>query len=129
MGQPDSRLSASCAQTEFRRAPSGGTIEEMPLVVVHPAKPHWYFIPVRVLLITFLLTLLSFAVSLLLGILALVIAGRARGIHPNMAVAYRHFALPAAIAVAAVVLISATIMEVRHYRQVKTLAGIARASR
>jgi hypothetical protein len=101
----------------------------MPPAVIHPPKPRWYFIPVRVLLITFLLTLLSFAVSLLLGILGLVIAGRARGIHPNMAMAYRHFALPAAVSVAAVVLVSATIMEVRHYRQARTLAGIARASR
>ena len=101
----------------------------MPQAVVHPAKPHWYFIPVRVLLITFLLTLISFAVSLLLAILGLVITGRAQGIHPNMTIAYRHVALPAAVVVAGVVLISATVMEVRRYRQVKALAGIAHASR
>ncbi len=96
--------------------------------LVHPAKPRWYMIPVRVVLITFLLTLLSFALSLLLGILGLVISGRIRGVHPNMAAAYRHFAFPAAIAVAAVCLVSATITEVRYYRQAKALAGIARAS-
>lgn len=100
----------------------------MPVAVVHSPKPRWYYIPVRVLLITFLLTLLSFAVGLFLGIVGLVIAGRANGVHPNMALAYRHFAVPAAISVAAVVLVSATIMEVRHYRQSSTLAGIARAS-
>jgi hypothetical protein len=119
-------LASITSTTSF--APASVTIEEMSPAIVHPAKPRWYFIPVRVLLITFLLTLLSFAVSLFLGILGLVIGGRARGIHPNMALAYRHFALPAAIAVAVVVLISAAVMEVRHYHQAKTLAGIARAS-
>ena len=31
-------------------------------------KPRWYLIPVRILIVTFLVTLLSFALSLLLGI-------------------------------------------------------------
>jgi phosphoglycerol transferase MdoB-like AlkP superfamily enzyme len=79
-------------------------------------------------LITFLLTLLSFAICLLLGILGLVISGAMRGVHPNLASAYRRFAFPAALAIAAVVLVSATIMEIRRYRQMKALAGIARAS-
>ena len=83
----------------------------------------------RILLVTFLLTLLSFAVTLLLGILGIVIAARLRGIHPNMTLAYRHIAAPAAAVVGVVVLISATVIEVRHYLQVKTLAGIERASR
>ena len=67
-------------------------------------KPSWSVIPIRVLLVTFLLTLLAFAVSLLLGILGLVIAARLRGLHPNMATAYRHVALPAAAVVSAIVL-------------------------
>jgi UPF0716 family protein affecting phage T7 exclusion len=85
-------------------------------------------VPARVLLITFLLTLLSFAIGLLLSILGLTISGRVRGVHPDMSVAYRHFAFPAAMVVAGVVLISATVVEVRHYRQAKALAEIARAS-
>jgi hypothetical protein len=93
------------------------------------ARPRWYLIPVRVLLVTFLLTLLCFAASLLLGILGLVIAGRLRGIPPNMTTAYRHIALPAAATVAAIVLISASVMEIRHYRQTKALAEIERISR
>src|SRR5277367_6844297 len=44
-------------------------------------KPRWYLIPPRILLVTFLLTLLSFAVSLSLGIPAVVIAARLRGLH------------------------------------------------
>jgi len=92
------------------------------------SNPHWYWIPTRVLLITFLLTLLSFAVSLLLGILGVVVAGRLRGFRPNMTLAYRHIALPAAAVVGVVVLIAASVMEVRRYRQTKALAEIERTS-
>jgi hypothetical protein len=91
-------------------------------------KPGWYLIPMRVLLVTFLLTLLAFAVSLLLGILGLVIAARVRGFHPNMTTAYRHIALPAAAIVGAIVLISASVIEIRRYRQTKALAEIERIS-
>ncbi len=94
----------------------------------HPRTPRWFWIPVRVLLVTFLLTLLSFAVSLLLGILGLVIGARLRGTTPNMTLAYRHIALPAAAAVGAVVLVSVIVLEIRHYRQAKALAGIEKAS-
>ena len=92
-------------------------------------KPHWYLIPVRVLLVTFLLTLLSFAVSLLLAIPGLVITARLRGFHPNMTTAYRHIALPAAAVVGVVALIFASVIELRHYRQTKALAEIERISR
>ena len=91
-------------------------------------KPGWYLIPMRVLLVTFLLTLLAFAVSLLLGILGLVIAARVRGFHPNMTTAYRHIALPAAAIVGAIVLISDSVIEIRRYRQTKALAEIERIS-
>ncbi len=101
----------------------------MPVTKAAAQNPRWYWIPARILLVTFLLTLLSFAVSLLLGILGIVLAGRLRGIHPNMTLAYRHIAAPAACVVAAIVLISATVMELRNYRQTKGLAEIERASR
>ncbi len=52
-----------------------------------------------------------------------------RGIHPNMPIAYRHIALPVAAVVAAVTLISATVIEIRRYRQTKALAAIERISR
>ncbi len=93
------------------------------------SKPDWFFIPVRVLLVTFLLTLLSFAVSLLLGILALVIIARLQGLHPNMTTAYRDVALPIAAATGALVLVAASALEVRRYRQTKALAEIERISR
>ena len=93
------------------------------------SKPHWYLIPLRVVLVTFLLTLLSFAVSLLLGILGIVIAARLRGVHPNMTIAYRDFAVPVAATVGVITLISASVIEVRHYRRNKALAEIERISR
>jgi hypothetical protein len=92
------------------------------------SKPRWYLIPMRILLVTFLLTLLSFAVSLLLGILGLVIAARLRGFHPNMTTAYRYIALPVSAVAGVVVLISAGVVEIRHYRQTKALAEIERIS-
>jgi hypothetical protein len=92
-------------------------------------EPAWYLIPMRVLLLTFLLTLLSFAVSLLLGILGIVLAARLHGLHPNMTTAYRHIALPTAAVVSAIVLISATTLEIRRFRQTRALAEIERISR
>jgi hypothetical protein len=92
-------------------------------------KPRWFMIPVRVLLVTFLLTLLAFAVSLLLGIVGIVIGARLRGLPPNMTLAYKNIAAPAAAMVGAIVLISAASMEIRHYRQARTLDEIEKASR
>jgi amino acid transporter len=88
-------------------------------------KQRWYLIPVRIVLVTFIVTLLSFAVSLLLGIFGVLLAAKVRGVHPNMTLAYRDVALPVAGIVAAIVLVSATVMEVRHYRQTKALGNIA----
>jgi len=99
----------------------------MPSVSGRARKPRWYFIPVRVLLVTFLFTLLSFALSLLLGILGTAAVALVRGVHPNMTHAYRHVALPVAIVVAAATLIYMSLAEVRRYRQAKTLAGIEQA--
>ena len=88
-------------------------------------KQRWYLIPVRILLVTFIVTMLSFAVSLLLGIFGVILAAKFRGIQPNMTLAYRDVALPVAAIVGAIVLISATVMELRHYRQTKALGRIA----
>jgi len=100
----------------------------MPPAQTLPIKPRWYLIPVRVLVVTFPLSLLSFAVSLLLGILGIVISSRLRGIHPNMTLAYRHIAIPVAGFTAAIAVITTTILEIRSYRQTKTLAQIAKSS-
>lgn len=94
----------------------------MPLPQTFGAQPRWFLIPVRVLVATFIVTLLSFALSLFLGILGVLLAAWMRGAHPNMTIAYRHVALPIAGIVAAIVLVSASFMEARHYRQARTLS-------
>ena len=74
----------------------------------------WLLVPVRVLLVGFLLALLTFAVCLFLGIFGLLISAGARGVHPNMTVAYREIAFPAAVAAGGIALLVAIVMEVRH---------------
>jgi hypothetical protein len=93
-----------------------------------PRQPRWYAIPVRVLLVTFIGTLISFAVSLLLGIIGTVVVAAWRHITPDMTAAYRHTALPAALVAGSIIFVLALAMEIRHYRQSKTLAAIARVS-
>jgi hypothetical protein len=90
--------------------------------------PRWLGIPARVLAMTFLLTLLSFAVALLLSILGTVVYSQVKHVAPNLTFAYRHIAFPFAITVGAIVLVLSLGMEIRNYRQRKTLAGIERAS-
>lgn len=77
---------------------------------------------------TFIGTLLSFAVSLFLGILGTVVIASVRGAQPNMTLAYRLIALPAAAVAGSVIFVLALAMEIRHYRQMKTLIAIERAS-
>ena len=94
-----------------------------------PARaPRWYAIPVRVLLVTFIGTLISFAVTLFLGIVGTVSISALRGTHPNMTIAYRRVALPAAMVAGSIIFVLALAMEIRHYRQSKTLAEIERVS-
>jgi hypothetical protein len=92
-----------------------------------PHQPRWYAIPVRVLLVTFIGALISFAVSLLLGIVGVVVVSAVRHFNPNMTVAYRLVALPVALVAGGIIFVLALAMEIRHYRQSKTLAAIERA--
>jgi uncharacterized BrkB/YihY/UPF0761 family membrane protein len=91
-------------------------------------SPRWYGVPVRVLLLTFLGTLLCFAVCLLLGIIGTVIGAALRGVHPDLRMAYRMIALPVALVAGCVVFVCMLVLEVRHYRQAKTLAAIEKIS-
>ncbi|HKI26283.1 MAG TPA: hypothetical protein VKA07_08160 [Candidatus Sulfotelmatobacter sp.] len=92
-------------------------------------SPHWYGIPVRVFLVTFISTLICFAVSLLLAIIGTVVVAGVRGVHPDMRVAYRLIALPMALVAGSIIFVLAWILEIRHYRQSKTLSNIERMSR
>ena len=91
-----------------------------------PRSPRWYTIPLRVLLATFIGTLICFAVSLLLAIFGVVIASAIRGFHPDMRIAYRMIALPSALVAGAIIFVLSLVMEIRHYRQMKTLSSIER---
>jgi len=88
----------------------------------------WIGIPARIFAMTFLMTLLSFAVALLLSIVGTVVYSRVRRIAPDLPFAYRHIALPCAIAAGAVVLLLSLAVEIRDYRQRKALEGIERVS-
>ena len=90
--------------------------------------PRWIGIPVRVFAMTFLLTLLSFAVALLLSIMGTVVYAQMKHGVPNLAFAYRHIAFPFAVTVGAMVLVLSLVMEIRNYRQRRALdaAGQAR---
>jgi hypothetical protein len=96
----------------------------LPAHVVRP--PRWYGIVVRVCLVTFIGTLLCFAISLLLAILGIVIVSAVRGGHPDMRIACRVIALPVALVAGGIVFVLALMMEIRHYRQSKTLSAIER---
>ena len=94
----------------------------------YPRQPRPLLIPFRILLITFLATLLSFAVSMFLGILGTIAWAALHHAKPNLTLVYRHFAPPIAIVIGVIVLVAATIHEVRYYRQAKALAAIERLS-
>jgi hypothetical protein len=94
-------------------------------MAANPSRPpSWYTIPVRVVLVTFLGTLLSFAFSLFFGIVALLIVWKFHGTHPNMAVAYRRFAVPSACIGGFVIFVMTLVTEIRQYRQSKALTAI-----
>lgn len=95
-----------------------------PASASHP--PRWYGIPVRVLLETIIGTLLSFAVSLLLGILGTVVVSVLRGVHPDMRIAYRMIAIPTALVAGSIILVLSIVLELRNYRQGKALSAIER---
>jgi TRAP-type C4-dicarboxylate transport system permease small subunit len=90
-------------------------------------RPRWTTIPFRVVAMTILFTLLSFAVSLLLCILGTIVYSQVKHVAPNLPFAYRHIAFPIAISGGAIALVLSLTMEIRHYRQQKALAAIERA--
>ena len=92
------------------------------------AFPSWVSIPLRVLLLTLVGTLLCFAVSLLFAIVGTITVAWVRGVHPDLRIAYREVALPIALVAAGVILAVAVVIEIRNYRQRKTLQTIERIS-
>jgi hypothetical protein len=80
-------------------------------------KPRLPGVFVRALLITFVLTMLAFAVTLLLAIIGLSLFGLVKGHRPDMANAYKYIAVPMAALTATVILVTALITEFKRYRQ------------
>jgi len=89
-------------------------------------SPHWYGIPVRIFLLTFIGTLFSFTVSLFLAILGTMLVAALRGRRPDMTIAYWHIALPMALVAGGIIFLFATALEIRHYRQHKALRALER---
>jgi len=92
------------------------------------ARPRWIGIPARVFAFTFLLTLLSFAVALLVSILGTIVYSQIEHVAPNLMFAYKHIAFPIALSVGAVVLMVTLVVEIRNYRQSRVLAAIEQSS-
>ncbi len=62
---------------------------------------------------TFLLTLLCFAVALLLSILGTMVYSLVEHVPPNLMFAYKRIAFPIAVSVGAIVLIVTLVVEIR----------------
>jgi hypothetical protein len=90
------------------------------------APPRWYGVLFRAGAITFLGTLLTFAVSLFLSIVGTFLVATVRGRHPNMPFAYRYIAMPVALAAGCILLLGSLIYEIRQFRQSR--ANIERLS-
>lgn len=80
-------------------------------------KPRLLGVVTRAVLITFVVTLLAFAVTLLLAIIGLSLLGWFQGHRPDMATAYRYIAAPMAVLVGVIVLVTAFIHEFKLYRR------------
>ncbi len=83
---------------------------------------------IRVVIITVLATLLTFVVSLFLSVVAILLINMIRGGGINMAVAYRHIALPIAIAALVVAFVVALVYELRYTRRKRQGIGYRHAA-
>jgi len=90
--------------------------------------PRWTGPLARILALTFLSALISFAVALLLSILGTVLHARLQHVSPDLMFAYKRIAFPIAVSAGAVVLFAMTAIEIRNYRQSRVLDGIAQAA-
>lgn len=95
---------------------------------VNHRPTRWHTIPVRAALVTFICTLLVFAVSLMVGIIGTIAVSLFRHTNPDMRIAYRHVAVPVALVAGTGVFVASLIMEIRHFRQSRALQAIARVS-
>ncbi len=91
----------------------------MALQTVSVRKPNLGMVVVRVVVMTVLITIFCFAVSLFLGIAGIVLVGMIKGGISDLSVAYRSIAFPIAMGAAAIGFIVTLVTEVRHYKRMK----------
>jgi hypothetical protein len=92
-------------------------------------RPSVLAIAPRVVVITFAVSALSFALLLLVGILGTALWAVLRGQPLNMTGAYRHFAIPAIKIVGVLTFVGASVLEIRHYFRRRSEAVAAQASK
>ena len=80
-----------------------------------PTRPRLFFVPFRILIITFALTALTMAVSLMGGLLFTLISASLHGVQPDVASAYRNIAFPVIRVASVIAFLVASVMEVRYY--------------
>lgn len=85
-------------------------------------RPSVLAIAPRIVVITFAISALSFALLLLLGIVGTALWFAFHGQPLVMTYAYRSFAIPAIKIVAAVAFVGACVLEVRHYLKARAEA-------
>jgi hypothetical protein len=71
---------------------------------------------VRVLFTTLIFTAGGMGLGLLLGIIGMITYGLVAGVQPDMRNAYRHVAIPLAIAIGCVAFVGALLLEIRTRR-------------
>ena len=82
-------------------------------------KPSLPLLVARVVIITVLTTLLTFAIALFFGITGIMLVAMIRGGAVNLTAAYRHIALPIAAIALLIALVVNLIVEVRYYRHAR----------
>ncbi len=85
--------------------------------IVSVRKPNLAMVIVRVVVITVLVTLLSFAVALFLGIAGILLVGMIKGGLSDLSLAYRHIAFPIAMGAMVIAFVVTLVTEVKHYRR------------
>ena len=88
------------------------TLDAMP--IVHQTR--LILLPFRILLVTFVITGLTMAASLMIGLIVTVAWAALHGVQPDVALAYRNIAFPVIRVEAVIVFLLATTIEIRYYR-------------
>jgi uncharacterized membrane protein len=87
--------------------------------IVSVRKPNAALVVVRVVVVTILITLLCFAVSLFLGIAGIVLVGMIKGGLSDLSLAYRHIAFPIALGAMVIAFVVTLVTEIKHYRRMR----------